>query len=35
MVKKSYGPVYHPGNYAFGRIRSLGDGAVVINELLI
>ncbi len=21
MVKKSYEPVYHPGNYAFGRSR--------------
>jgi hypothetical protein len=35
MVKKSYEPVYHPGNYAFGRNRSVGDGAMVIHELTI
>ena len=29
MVKKSYEPVYHPGNYAFGRNRSIDDGAMV------
>ena len=35
MVKKSYAPVYHPGNYAFGRNRSLGDGSVIFHELMI
>lgn len=35
MVKKSYEPVYHPGNYAFGRSRSIDDGAVIYQEVLI
>eukprot|EP01035_Chromulina_nebulosa_P059836 gene59836-81859_t len=35
MVKKSYDPVYHPGNYAFGRGQAVGDGAIVIQELVI
>lgn len=35
MVKKSYAPVYHPGNYAFGRSKSVDGGALVIHELLI
>lgn len=35
MVKKSYEPVYHPGNYAFGRSKSTDGGATVIHELLI
>jgi ketosteroid isomerase-like protein len=35
MVKKSYQPVYHPGNYAFRRSQSVGDGAIVIHELVI
>lgn len=35
MVKKSYQPVYHPGNYAFGRSRMLEDGAIVLHELMI
>jgi hypothetical protein len=35
MVKKSYEQVYHPGNYAFGRGRSVDDGAVVYQEVLI
>ncbi|MDB5525073.1 MAG: hypothetical protein JWM58_2836 [Rhizobium sp.] len=35
MVKKSYAPVYHPGNYAFGRNRLMADGAVVVHELMI
>lgn len=35
MVKKSYEPVYHPGNYAFGRVKSIDDGAVVYQEVLI
>jgi hypothetical protein len=35
MVKKSYQPVYHPGNYAFGRSKSVDGGAVIYHELLI
>lgn len=35
MVKKSYQPVYKPGNYAFGRSKSVGDGSMVLHELLI
>lgn len=35
MVKKSYQPVYKPGNYAFGRTQALDDGAMVLHELLI
>jgi hypothetical protein len=35
MVKKSYDPVYHPRNYAFGRSKSVSDGATVIHEVLI
>ena len=35
MVKKSYEPVYHPGNYAFGRSRSIDDGAMIYQEVLI
>lgn len=36
MVKKSYGPVYRPGNYAFGRSRIAGDYVyqeVIINDV--
>jgi hypothetical protein len=35
MVKKSYEPVYHPGNYAFGRSRSIDNGALIYHEVLI
>ncbi|WFS02334.1 DUF4864 domain-containing protein [Rhizobium tumorigenes] len=35
MVKKSYQPVYHPGNYAFGRSKSESDDAVLYQEVLI
>ncbi|NEI69345.1 DUF4864 domain-containing protein [Rhizobium lusitanum] len=35
MVKKSYQPVYHPGNYAFGKSRAIDNGAVVYQEVLI
>ncbi|MBX9456557.1 MAG: DUF4864 domain-containing protein [Rhizobium sp.] len=35
MVKKSYQPVYKPGNYAFGRTQTIDDGAMVLHELLI
>lgn len=36
MVKKSYSPVYRPGNYAFGRSRIAGDYVyqeVIINDV--
>lgn len=35
MVRKSYQPVYRPGNYAFGRSRVVGNGAAVFQEVLI
>lgn len=35
MVKKRYQPVYHPGNYAFGKSRAIDNGAVVYQEVLI
>lgn len=35
MVRKSYQPVYRPGNYAFGRSRVVGDGAAVFQEVLV
>ncbi len=35
MVKKSYEPVYNPGNYAFGRSRSIDNGAMIYHEVLI
>jgi len=35
MVKKSYEPVYHPGNYAFGRSRTIDNGAMIYHEVLI
>ncbi|ENN87105.1 hypothetical protein RHSP_67477 [Rhizobium freirei PRF 81] len=35
MVKKTYQPVYHPGNYAFGKSRAIDNGAVVYQELMI
>ena len=35
MVKKSYQPVYKPGNYAFGRSKTVDDGAMILHELLI
>jgi len=34
MVRKGYGPVYRPGNYAFGRGRDTANGGVV-QEVLI
>ena len=33
MVKKGYGPVYRPGNFAFGRSKVEGD--MVVQEVLI
>lgn len=33
MVRKSYAPVYRPGNFAFGRARVEGD--MVAQEVLI
>jgi len=35
MVRKSYAPVYRPGNYAFGRSKAVGEGAMVLHELTI
>ena len=35
MVQEQYGPVYHPGNYAFGRNKIIDDGALVFQEVLI
>ncbi|WFU10558.1 DUF4864 domain-containing protein [Rhizobium sp. CB3090] len=35
MVKRSYQPIYHPGNYAFGKSRTIDNGAVVYQEVLI
>jgi hypothetical protein len=35
MVKKSYQPVYKPGNYAFGRSKTIGDGRMILHEVLI
>lgn len=35
MVKKSYAPVYRPGNYAFGRNQVSSDGTVAYQEVLI
>ncbi|MBW3098251.1 DUF4864 domain-containing protein [Pseudohoeflea coraliihabitans] len=34
MVRKGYGPVFRPGNYAFGRAQEAGDGSI-IQEVLI
>lgn len=35
MVKKSYQPVYHPGNYSFARNKTVGDGAMILHEVII
>ena len=35
MVKKSYQPVYHPGNFAFGRFKVSDDGQMVLQEVLV
>jgi len=35
MVKKSYAPVYQPGNYAFGRNKVIDNGAMVLQEVMI
>ena len=35
MVKKSYGPVYHPGNFAFGRSKNIENGGMILHEVLI
>lgn len=35
MVKKGYAPVYRPGNFAFGRGEVTGDGAGMVQEVLI
>jgi hypothetical protein len=35
MVKRSYQPVYHPGNYAFGRSKSVDGDSLLYQEVLI
>jgi hypothetical protein len=35
MIRNSYQPVYHPGNYAFGRSKSIADGALILHEVTI
>lgn len=35
MVRKTYEPVYHVGNYAFGRSKMIGGGEVVLQEVMI
>lgn len=35
MVKKSYQPVYHPGNFAFGRFKVSDDAQTVLQEVLV
>lgn len=35
MVKKSYQPVYRPGNFSFGRNKVSADGSVAFQEVLI
>ena len=35
MVQEQYAPVYHPGNYAFGRNKIIDDGAFLFQEVLI
>ncbi|MEM5472792.1 DUF4864 domain-containing protein [Hoeflea sp. AS60] len=35
MVKRGYQPVYRPGNFAFGRVKVAGDGAGIVQEVII
>ena len=35
MVRKSYAPVYRPGNYAFGRYLEMEKGVMAFQEVLI
>lgn len=35
MVRQGYSPVYRPGNVAFGRSQASGDGARVLQEVLL
>lgn len=35
MVKRGYEPVFHPGNYAFGRSQSQDGDALLYQEVLI
>jgi hypothetical protein len=35
MVQKNYEPVYHAGNYAFGRSKLVGGGELVFQEVMI
>lgn len=35
MVKRGYQPVYRPGNFAFGRSKTAGDGSGIVQEVII
>jgi hypothetical protein len=35
MVRRSYAPVFRPGNFAFGRSRPAADGATIVQEVII
>lgn len=35
MVQKNYEPVYHAGNYAFGRSKLVAGGELVFQEVMI
>lgn len=35
MVKRSYAPVYRPGNYAFGRARAMDGDGLLYQEVVI
>ncbi len=35
MVQKEYEPVYHAGNFAFGRSKLIGGGEIVLQEVLV
>jgi hypothetical protein len=35
MVRRSYEPVFKPGNFAFGRSRPAADGSTLVQEVLI
>lgn len=35
MVQQKYEPVYHAGNYAFGKSKLVGGGELVFQEVMI
>lgn len=35
MVRRGYGPVFKPGNFAFGKSRPSDDGSTFIQEVII